>query len=134
MRTVRRDGVPVHLRARSFTTLLCLIENRGAVVTKEILLDRFWKGTNVTENALVQSIKDIRQALGDDPKNPSYVRTVPKTGYSFIAAVEEHVSAAPKTESETAVSGPARLALTLQESAHISWSHGGRHRVLRVRG
>lgn len=118
MRTVRRDGQPVHLRARSFATLLCLIENRGAVVTKEILLDTFWKDTNVTENALVQSIKDIRQALGDDPKNPCYLRTVPKTGYSFIAAVEvyaaveEHVSTAPAAESGTAVRGRPRLAVT----------------------
>src|ERR1039457_2405236 len=136
MRTVRRDGIPVHLRARSFTTLLCLIENRGTVVTKEILLDRFWKGTNVTENALVQSIKDIRQALGDDSKNPCYVRTVSKTGYTFIAAVEEHVSEA---ESDSAVRPP--LAVAFQETAHnanlrarIFNSQGGIRRVLGARG
>ena len=117
MRTVQRDGLPIHLRARSFATLICLIENRGAVVTKEVLLERFWKDTSVTENALVQSIKDIRQALGDDPKNPCYVRTVPKAGYSFIAVVEEHTAVeeqvlAPPAEPDSAVRGRPRFAVT----------------------
>lgn len=89
MRMIRRDGSTVHLRARSFDALLYLVENRGMVVTKEVLLDTFWKDSSVTENSLAQSIKDVRQALGDDPKNPFFIRTIPKVGYSFIAPIDE---------------------------------------------
>ena len=89
MRGIRRDGDGLHLRARSFDVLLYLIENRGSVVTKEVLLDKFWRDTAVTDNTLAQSIKDIRQAVGDDPKNPTCIRTIARVGYSFIAPLDD---------------------------------------------
>src|SRR5207247_2439988 len=45
--------------------------------------------TAVTDDALVQCIKEIRQSLGDDSRQPRLIKTVPKIGYRFIGPVEE---------------------------------------------
>ncbi len=87
---VKRSGEEQHLRQQTFHVLLYLLEQRERVVTKEELLETIWHDTAVTDNALVQCIADIRKALGDDPRQPRFIKTAPKVGYLFIAAVEEH--------------------------------------------
>ena len=58
------------------------------LITKDELLSAIWPDVTVTENALTQAISDLRQALGDDPSSPTYIQTVARRGYRFIAAVE----------------------------------------------
>src|SRR6185503_12585210 len=87
---VKRNGHEQHLRQQTFHVLLYLLEQRERVVTKEELLSAIWHDTAVTDNALVQCIADIRKALGDDPRQPRFIKTAPKIGYLFIGAVEEH--------------------------------------------
>jgi tetratricopeptide (TPR) repeat protein len=87
---VKRGGQEQHLRQQTFHVLLYLIERRERVVTKEELLETIWHDTAVTDNALVQCIADIRKALGDDPRNPRFIKTAPKVGYIFIGTVNEH--------------------------------------------
>src|SRR4029079_8623570 len=68
--------------------------------TKEQLLDALWPDANVTDNALAQAVSELRQALEDDAANPTYIKTVARRGYRFIAPVEQPPSvagAAPKT-------------------------------------
>ncbi len=89
---IRRAGVEQHLRQQSFHVLVYLIERRGSLIGKEELIDNFWKGAAVTDNAVVQCIKEIRKALGDDPHEPRFIRTVHKIGYRFIATITEEVS------------------------------------------
>jgi tetratricopeptide (TPR) repeat protein len=86
---VKRDGVEQPLRQQSFQVLLFLLARRFELVLKEELVANFWHHTAVTDNALVQCIADIRRALGDDPRNPRYIKTVSRAGYRFIAEVEE---------------------------------------------
>jgi len=88
-RCVRRNGELLHPRARSFDLLLYLIEQRDRVIPKEALFEHLWKGTAVTDNSLVQCVNDVRKALGDDARNPRFVRTVAKAGYQFMGPVEE---------------------------------------------
>jgi len=59
------------------------------VVTKDELNEAYWKGTSVTEDALVRCIVEIRRLLGDDPKSPAFVKNIPRIGYRFIGQVEE---------------------------------------------
>ena len=87
--SVKRDGVEQPLRQQSFHVLLFLLARRSELVHKEELVASFWSDAAVTNNALVQCIADIRRALGDDPRNPRFIKTVPRAGYRFIAEVDE---------------------------------------------
>ena len=86
---VKRDGVEQALRQQSFHVLLFLLARRFELVHKEELVGSFWHDAAVTDNALVQCIADIRRALGDDPRNPRFIKTVPRVGYRFVAKVDE---------------------------------------------
>src|SRR3989442_4348957 len=77
-----------HLRQQAFQVLVSLLERHERLVTKEELMDRVWKDTAVTDDVLVQCVMDIRKAIGDDSRNPRFVRTIPKVGYRFIGSVE----------------------------------------------
>ena len=87
--SVKRDGVEQPLRQQSFHVLLFLLARRSELVHKEELVASFWRDASVTGNALVQCIADIRRALGDDPRNPRFIKTIPRAGYRFIAEGDE---------------------------------------------
>jgi adenylate cyclase len=80
-------GAPVPLRPKSFDVLLYLVRNHGRLVSKNELIDSVWSNVTVTDNSLVQCIKEIREALKDDQQ--TIVETVPKRGYVFAPAVVE---------------------------------------------
>ena len=79
--------------------LFYLLERPATLVTKEELLDQVWPGANVTDNALAQAISDLRDALNDSPSAPTYIRTVARRGYRFVAPVE--AEAGPRESSGT---------------------------------
>ncbi len=79
-----RDGEKINLRPKTYDTLVYLLENQGRLVPKEELIRRIWKDAFVTDDVLVQSVADIRRALGDDARRPRFVQTVPRRGYVFI--------------------------------------------------
>ncbi len=108
LQCVRRDGQVYHLRAQSFEALRYLIEHRGAIVGKEELVSRLWKGRAVTDNSLAQCMNDIRKALGDDPRQPRFLRTIPRSGYCFFSEVEESPQEPLVEDEVAAVVQPAR--------------------------
>ena len=87
---VKRGEAEMHLRQQSFQVLLYLLEQHGRMVTKEELMHYVWKDAAVTDDALVQCIGEVRKALGDDPRRPQFIKTVPKVGYRFISPVKRH--------------------------------------------
>ena len=91
---LKRGGLEQHLRQQSFHLLLYMIERRQRLISKEELIENFWQDAAVTDNAVVQCIKEIRTALGDDPHEPRFIRTIYKIGYRFIANVVEEPIAA----------------------------------------
>lgn len=95
-------GAEQRLRPKTFEVLLYLIENRGRAVPKSELFAAVWNGVAVTEDTLVQSIVEIRKALGDDPRAPQFVQTIPRVGYRIIAPIEQ-----PETEPEPLDAAPA---------------------------
>lgn len=106
---IRRDGKdlerPVRLSQHDLNVFIHLIENRHRLVTKEELLDTFWKDAEVTPDSLVQCVKKIRRAIGDDWRSPRFVETVPKAGYHFIGQLEEvHPAAALSISTEESAS------------------------------
>ena len=63
----RRDGTPVPLAPKAFDTLLFLVENHGAVLDKERLMEAVWPDSIVEENNLSQNISTLRRVLGETP-------------------------------------------------------------------
>ena len=84
-----RDGQPVALKPKLFDLLLILVENSGHVLHKNELIEKIWPNTFVEESNLTVSIFALRKALGDDHDNHSYIETVPRRGYRFVAKVIE---------------------------------------------
>jgi DNA-binding winged helix-turn-helix (wHTH) protein/tetratricopeptide (TPR) repeat protein len=88
-RTLACDGRSAHLSGKAFQLLLLLIEERPRVVPKEELFQRLWPDTFVSETNLAGLVKEIRAALGDDAREPRFIRTAHRVGYSFVGEVEE---------------------------------------------
>lgn len=80
---LRRDGNAIELRPKAFDVLRHLMANAGRVVSKQELLDTLWPGVVVTDDALVQCVSDVRQALSDSGHR--IIRTLPRRGYLFAA-------------------------------------------------
>ena len=104
---VARRGVPLDLTPKLLDLLFYLLEHPGELVTKEALLDAVWPGANVTENAMAQAISDLREALGDDAASPTYIKTISRRGYRFIAPVERLETSRPAHADADASVSPA---------------------------
>lgn len=84
---ISRNGETARLEARTMRLLLCLAEHPGEVVSIDELLDKVWTDVAVSPDSVYQSVASLRRALGDDPKQPTYIATVPRLGYRMVAAV-----------------------------------------------
>jgi TolB-like protein/Tfp pilus assembly protein PilF len=85
---VSKAGNDVRLEPKAVDVLVFLIEHRGRVIEKSELLNAVWKETFVTQNAMTRVIGQLRKALGDDPRQARYIKTVQKRGYLFVADVD----------------------------------------------
>ena len=82
-----KDADVVQLSPKIIDLLLYLVARQGALVSKDDLFKALWPDVAVTDNALTQAVSELRQALHDDPAKPTYVQTVARRGYRFIAPV-----------------------------------------------
>ncbi len=90
-RTLVRDGRELPLIPRYFDLLVLLVERRNEAVTRNEILDAVWSDVIVTDGALSQAVRILRRTLGDDPREPRFIRTVSRHGYRFVCGdvVEE---------------------------------------------
>lgn len=86
-RLLWREGVEIALPPRVLGVLETLIDRPGEVVGRQELLDRVWKDAFVTDTSLAEAVSVLRQALGDDAQSPTYIQTVHRRGYRFVAPV-----------------------------------------------
>src|SRR5215510_9297505 len=91
-RVLSHDGTPLTLTPKVFDTLLCLVRNRGRVLTKDELLKEVWPDTFVEEVNLAVNISALRKALGENAHESRYIVTVPGRGYRFVGAVRQVAS------------------------------------------
>lgn len=89
LRTLLRNGDPVAVWPKVFDTLVLLLQSRGRIVGKEELMHALWPESFVEESNLTQNIFVLRRILGDDRNGHSFIQTVPRRGYKFVAAVQE---------------------------------------------
>ncbi len=85
--TLKRGTAPVALTPKAFGVLELLVARAGQLVTKDEFLDRLWPGVFVGDAVLKVCVREIRVALGDDHQHPTFIETVHKRGYRFIAPV-----------------------------------------------
>ena len=84
---ISRNGETAWLEARALRLLMCLAERPGQVVSIDDLLNEVWPGIAVTPDSVYQAVASLRRLLGDDPKQPAYIATVPRLGYRMVATV-----------------------------------------------
>jgi len=84
---ISRDGETSRVEARTMRLLLCLAEHVGEVVSIEDLLNHVWSGVAVAPDSVYQAVASLRRLLGDDPKQPTYIETVPRLGYRMVVTV-----------------------------------------------
>jgi TolB-like protein len=85
-RLLFRDDGMVPLVPKAIDTLHVLLERRGRVVEKTELMKLVWPDTVVEDVGLARNISLLRKALGDEGAESSYVETIPRRGYRFVAA------------------------------------------------
>jgi len=82
------DGTITRLKPRPMDVLVDLARHAGQMRTREDLLDSVWGKTPVSEDVLTHCIWELRQALGDDRREPRFIETLHRGGYRLIAKVE----------------------------------------------
>jgi DNA-binding winged helix-turn-helix (wHTH) protein len=83
-RVLVQDGRERPLIPRYFDLLVFLIERRHEAVHRRDIFDRVWNDVVVSDSALSQAIRTIRRTLGDDSREPRFIRTVSRHGYRFV--------------------------------------------------
>jgi TolB-like protein/tetratricopeptide (TPR) repeat protein len=116
---LRDNRAPVPIEPQVFALLTLLVTNSDRMVSKEEMIEQIWNGRVVSDSALSSRIKSLRQALGDDGKSQSLIRTVHGRGFRFVGDVvaakraddadQELESSSKKTgdTAEKAISRPA---------------------------
>ena len=87
-RILSKNNANIALTPRNFDLLLVLIENEGEILSHDDLLEKVWEGTFVEQGNLKNAISVLRRCLGEEASDSTYIRTVPRRGYSFVAPVE----------------------------------------------
>jgi predicted ATPase len=79
----------VPLTPKAFDILRYLVERADRLVTPDEILETLWPETYVNPEGIRKYILEIRKALGDRPKQPRFIQTLPKRGYQFVAKVTD---------------------------------------------
>ena len=84
------DGKSLSLTALEFDLLLCLTRSAGKVLTRDTLLDEIaGRNYDVFDRSIDVHISSLRRKLGDDSKNPRFIKTVRSVGYMLVPQAEE---------------------------------------------
>ena len=88
---LRREGALVRLQTQPAQALACLVARVGEVVSREELQRAIWGGETYVdfEGGLNFCISQLRNVLQDNSAQPVFIRTVPKSGYQFIAPIAQ---------------------------------------------
>jgi len=102
-RTLVRSGEELALIPRYLDLLILLLERRHEAVHRREIFESVWSDVVVSDGALSQAVRTLRRTLGDDSREPLYIRTVSRHGYRFAfeGVVEE-----PEDESPLAAPRP----------------------------
>lgn len=98
---MRKQGRKLRLQEQPFALLAALLDQPGAILTREDLRARLWPADTFVDfdHSLNTAVNKLREVLGDSASSPRFIETVARHGYRFIAHVQlqEEKPAAPET-------------------------------------
>lgn len=95
LNTISSAAQSKRVEPKMMQVLIYLAEHAAEVVSKEELIHAVWADTFVTDDVLLRCISELRKALEDDPKEPRYIQTIPRSGYRLVAPVQPAPEAKP---------------------------------------
>lgn len=87
--SLRSPAGSIHLEPKAMDLLVFLAARSGQVVSKVEILEAVWEGRAVSDDVLTGTISQLRRALGDDARRPTWIETIPKRGYRLLVPVGE---------------------------------------------
>jgi DNA-binding winged helix-turn-helix (wHTH) protein len=96
MRQLSASGAEVHLSPKAFDLLCTLVASRPNVVSKGELFSQIWPDTFVVDANLNVLVGEIRRAVGDDARTPTFIKTAHGIGYSFCGTVTDLEVSSPQ--------------------------------------
>ncbi len=96
--TLWRGARQIEITRKAADVLACLIERAGTLVPHQDILARVWPDTHVQPENIKVLVSELRRALGDDARNPQFIRSEPSRGYMFLAPISD--AALPTGERE----------------------------------
>jgi DNA-binding winged helix-turn-helix (wHTH) protein len=122
------------LRPKPFAILQYLVDRTGSLVMQTELLEALWPDTFVQPEVLKTHIGGIRNALGDDPKHPKFIETLPRRGYRFIAPVCEPISPIPDASASPAPEIVGRETELLRLRDYLLKASAGERQIVFITG
>jgi DNA-binding winged helix-turn-helix (wHTH) protein len=106
---LRKHGIRIKLQDQPFALLLILLEKPGHLITREELRQRLWPADTFVEfdKGIYNTLKRLRETLGDLAATPRYIETIPKRGYRFVGEIQNIAPAAIPVPS----AGPPQLTI-----------------------
>lgn len=112
---ITKDDEQYKIEPKAMTVLVCLAQEQGRVISREVLEEKAWPDMVVGYDSLASAIIKLRKAFSDNAKNPAVIETVPKKGYRLICPVRmasETQSSNVELDQMTSESSPSRSSST----------------------
>ena len=127
---LRKYGIRIKVADQPFRLLELLLERPGRLVTREVLKQYLWPGDTYVDfdRSLNAAVNKLRGALGDLPRNPRFLETLPKRGYRFVAPakpaprIRGTLEETPRDETATGASAPSQPAADAAGKRQGSWA------------
>lgn len=128
-RELWKGEVPIDLSPQPMRLLQMLARRSGRLVTRGEIREKIWGGTVVEfDQAINNAVRQVRRALGDNATDPTYIETVPRRGYRFVAAVRPDSDRRSRRQDEARPDrhrlGIAVVAIVLMAVAVTAWLSG----------
>ena len=114
-----RGDEELYLPPRALNVLQVLVDRSGEVVSKDELVEAVWHDVTVTDQSPAEAVGVVREVLGDDCHEPTFIQTVHRRGYRFIADVEADDAEVPPAGPEVVGPVDSRGVLTLAPAGPV---------------
>jgi TolB-like protein/DNA-binding winged helix-turn-helix (wHTH) protein/Tfp pilus assembly protein PilF len=111
----RKDEL-VSLTPKALETLLFLVERHGRIVDKKELMEAVWPDTFVEEVSLARNVSILRKILSENEEGQSYIETIPKRGYRFVAPVQQQAEGNAQEERSVFIRAEGKVPRVLRRS------------------
>jgi DNA-binding winged helix-turn-helix (wHTH) protein/tetratricopeptide (TPR) repeat protein/energy-coupling factor transporter ATP-binding protein EcfA2 len=86
---LQNDKTSKTIQPKLMEVLTYLCFKQGKIINADELINQCWPNQYISDNPIHKCIAQLRKALGDSSKNPKYIATIPKRGYSIVANVSK---------------------------------------------